>query len=184
METSGPKSVKRGTSTAKWCARCNRAIPVTDWSDHSRGHDRYCSAAPTESPSGRYGLSRLFGMGVMTYARQKSRLDPVYIPLVRRARQLTRKIMPYAVINGSFDVIKSLALNINPQFTEEQVSLVIAGAFTAMGEIRRLLGANLCPCITGHCPELETYQSLPTPLREMEQISSPRFITKAVYLKS
>jgi len=81
-------------------------------------------------------------MGVMTYARQKSHLDPVYIPLVRRARQLTRKIMPYAVINGSFDVIKSLALNIDPQFTEEQVSLVIAGAFTAMGEIRRIQGGK------------------------------------------
>jgi len=142
METSGPKSVKRGTLTAKWCARCNRAIPVTDWSDHSRGHDRYCSAAPTELPSGRYGLSRLFGMGVMTYACQKSHLDPVYIPLVRRARQLTRKIMLYAIINGSFDVIKSLALNIDPQFTEEQVSLVIAGAFTAIGEIRRIQGGK------------------------------------------
>ena len=95
--------------------------------------NRHRSAAPTELPSGRYGLSQFFGMGVMTYAHQKSHLDPVYILLVRRARQLTRKIMPYAIINGSFDVIKSLALNIDPQFTEEQVSLVIAGAFTVMG---------------------------------------------------
>ena len=81
-------------------------------------------------------------MGVMTYAHQKSHLDPVYIPLVRRARQLTRKIMPYAIINGSFDVIKSLALNTDPRFTEEQVSLVIAGAFIAMGEIRRIQGGK------------------------------------------
>jgi len=117
MEPSDPKSVKKG-----------------GYID--------CSAAPTELPSGRYGLSQFFGMGVMTYAHQKSHLDPVYIPLVRRARQLTRKIMPYAVINGSFDVIKSLALNIDPRFTEEQVSLVIAGAFTAMGEIRRLQGGK------------------------------------------
>jgi len=92
-----------------------------------------CSAAPTELPSGRYGLSQFFGMGVITYAHEKSHLDPVYIPLVRRARHFTRKIMPYAVINGSFDVIKSLALNIDPQFTEEQVSLVVTGAFTVMG---------------------------------------------------
>jgi len=115
------------------------------------------------SPSGRYGLSRLFGMGVMTYAHQKSHLDPVYIPLVRRARQLTRKIMPYAIINESFDVIKSLALNIDPRFTEEQASLVIAGAFTAIGEIRRIQGASQRPCTTGHCAELETYLPLPTP---------------------
>jgi len=72
-------------------------------------------------------------MGVMTYARRKSHLDPVYTLLVRRARQLTRKIMPYAIINGSFDVIESLVLNIDPRFTEEQVSLVVAGAFTVMG---------------------------------------------------
>jgi len=81
-------------------------------------------------------------MGVMTYAHRKSPLDPVYSPLVRRARQLTRRIMPYAVISGSFDIIKSLALNIDPQFTEEQVSLIIAGAFTAMGEIRRIQGGR------------------------------------------
>jgi len=81
-------------------------------------------------------------MGVMTYAHRKSFLDPVYIPLVRRARQLTRKIMPYAVISGSFDIIKSLAVNIDPQFTEEQVSLIVAGAFTAMGEFRRIQGGR------------------------------------------
>jgi len=93
-------------------------------------------------------------MGVMTYARQKSLLDPVYIPLVRRARQLTRKIMPYAIINGSFDVIKSLALNIDPQFTEERVSLVVAGAFTVMGpagillEVLKLVRTLGVTCVT------------------------------------
>jgi len=134
MATSSLKSVKRGKSTAKWCAPCNGANQVAEWSGHTRGHDRYCSSAPVTSSTGCYGLGRLFGKGVMTYAHRKSFLDPVYIPLVRRARQLTRRIMPYAVISGSFDIIKSLALNIDPQFTEEQVSLIIAGAFTAMGE--------------------------------------------------
>ena len=70
--------------------------------------------------------------------------------------------MPYAIINGSFDVIESLVLNIDPRFTEEQVSLVVAGAFTVMGpggpsrhtpgsaEIGPRVGSHLChgnqPC--------------------------------------
>jgi len=81
-------------------------------------------------------------MGVMIYAHQKRHLDPMYIPMVRRARQLIRKIMANAVISGSFDIIKSLALNMDPQFSEEQVSLIIAGAFTAMDEIRRIQGGR------------------------------------------